>query len=371
MQATSVGFYFFAASLDMNSRSILFLFLLALYSCSGKYTPNILAIPFSQVQSPPEPEYSEMNNWAALPERQDNADRVPRCRTCKDEQATSKVDVFFIHPTLYLDTTLLSRQWNADVADEVINGKVDRSTILYQSSVFNGAGKIYAPRYRQAHLAAYYTRAKEDAKCAFDLAYGDVKRAFQFYLDHWNDGRPFILASHSQGTTHAIRLLQELFDGKPLTDQLVAAYLVGIPVYDTLFAHLRICNDSTETGCFVTWRTFAQNYFPPGYVIPKHDAVCTNPLTWRNDDTYAPYRLNKGGILKNFNRILPYLSDAKVMDGVVRINRPHFFLTPFFRYTNYHIVDYNLFYMNVRVNAQLRVRKYFERKKNRDDQSTY
>ncbi len=362
LSGSSIGFISLQTRMKMNPSLISILLLALLGSCSGKYTPNILTIPFSRELTPTEPDYKELSNWAVLPDKEDNADRVPRCKGCKDEQPNAEVDVFFIHPTLYLDTTAKSNQWNADVTDEVLNAKIDGSTILYQASVFNGAGKIYAPRYREAHLSAYYTKEKKDANQAFDLAYSDVKRSFQYYLDHWNNGRPLIIAAHSQGTTHAIRLLQEFFDGKPMTDQLVAAYLIGIPVYDTLFTHLKICNDSTDIGCFVTWRTFAQNYFPPGYVIPKHDAVCTNPLTWRNDDAYAPYRHNKGGILKNFNRIIPHISDAQVKDGVVRIDRPHFFLTPFFRYTNYHIVDYNLFYMNIRENAQLRVRKYLEQK---------
>jgi len=347
----------------MCTRYFCILFIGFLSACSSSYTPNILTIPFSEQLTPARPDYNKNENWAVLPGKNDNADRVPNCEGCKDEQATSEVDVFFIHPTLYLDTTPKSHQWNADVDDEVINKKVDESTILYQASVFNGAGKIYAPRYREAHLAAYYTSDKIKADQAFNVAYSDVKRAFEFYMEHWNNNRPLIIAAHSQGTTHAIRLLQEFFDGKPLMNQLVAAYLIGIPVYDTLYSQLKICNDSSETGCFVTWRTFAQNYFPPGYVIPKHDAVCTNPLTWRNDNEYAPYRLNKGGILKNFKHIIPHLSDAQVLDGVVRIDKPHFFLTPFFRYTNYHIVDYNLFYMNIRENAQLRAKKFLERDK--------
>ena len=53
----------------------------------------------------------------------------------------------------------------------------------------------------------------------------DVKAAFQYYLEHYNNGRPIIIASHSQGTTHAKRLLKEFFDGTALQHQLVAAYL--------------------------------------------------------------------------------------------------------------------------------------------------
>ncbi len=41
---------------------------------------------------------------------------------------------------------------------------------------------------------------------AFDLAYEDLKTAFENYLKHYNKGRPIIIASHSQGSLHALRL---------------------------------------------------------------------------------------------------------------------------------------------------------------------
>ena len=339
---------------------ILALFFLA--GCSDKYTPRLLTKSFSIDRTPAVPDYSKAENWAALPDRSDEADHVPSCAGCRDEQSTAAVDVFFIHPTLYLDTTAEDNQWNADVADAALNNKVDESTIFYQASVFNGAAKIYAPRYRQAHITVYHTQDHATADLALDLAYSDVRKAFLYYMEHWNKNRPVIIASHSQGTTHAVRLLQEFFDGKELSKQMVAAYLIGIPVYDTLFKQLQICHDSSSTGCFVTWRTFAAKYFPEGYLRPKHDAVCTNPLTWKTDSIYAPASLNKGGILKNFNRVIPGLCDAQVLDGVVRINRPHFFFSPFFKYNNYHIVDYNLFYLNIKENVQLRVKSFLEMK---------
>jgi hypothetical protein len=50
-------------------------------------------------------------------------------------------------------------------------------------------------RYRQAHLHNFFTKDKEKADKAFDLAYKDLKTAFEFYLQHWNNGRPIIIAS--------------------------------------------------------------------------------------------------------------------------------------------------------------------------------
>ena len=61
---------------------------------------------------------------------------------------------------------------------------------------------------------------------AFELAYQDVKKAFEYYLEHYNNGRPIIIASHSKGSTHTIRLLKEFFDGKQLKEKLVMAYLI-------------------------------------------------------------------------------------------------------------------------------------------------
>jgi hypothetical protein len=351
---------FFSAYDFMKPLLLLAFSVLLFTSCSDYFVPQILPEPFSADRTPAPPDYNDIRNWTALPEIADNADRVPDCAGCRDEQISAPVDVFFVHPTLYLDTNSVSNQWNASLEDEWINNKVDETTILYQASVFNGAGKIYAPRYREAHIAAYYSKKEEDSRKALDLAYTDVRDAFIYYMDHWNHGRPVIIASHSQGTTHAIRLLKEFFDGKELQKQLVAAYLIGFAVYDTSFSGIKICNDSSETGCYVTWRTFARNYFPEGYVKPERYAMCTNPLSWTADSNYVSEKFNKGGILKNFDRVIPGLSDAQVKDGVLRINKPHFFFSRFFKYNNYHIVDYNLFYMNIRENAQLRVKKFLD-----------
>jgi alpha-beta hydrolase superfamily lysophospholipase len=74
-----------------------------------------------------------------------------------------------------------------------------------------------------------WTKKLPTARPPVDLAYADVKAAFQYYLAHYNEGRPIIIAGHSQGTAHATRLLHEFFEHDPkLRRQLVAAYLIGI-----------------------------------------------------------------------------------------------------------------------------------------------
>ena len=63
-----------------------------------------------------------------------------------------------------------------------------------------------------------------------DAAYEDVRDAFRAYIETLNRGRPFYIASHSQGSMLTPRLLAEEVAGSPLMDQLVGAYLVGMTV---------------------------------------------------------------------------------------------------------------------------------------------
>ncbi len=341
-------------------RSLLFLYItitILLSGCFGRFTPPVMTVPFEN--GPPVPDYSLESSWAALPTKKDSADRVPKQSGMKDMQNDARVDVFFIHPTSYLKTTKLSTGWNADISDEEINIQTDKGSILNQASIFNGAGKVYAPRYRQAFIYSYYTSEKEKGKQAFDLAYTDVRNAFIYYLEHYNHGRPFIIASHSQGSTHAIKLLKEFVDGKELSQQLVAAYVVGMDVYDSVYTVLQPCKNADQTDCYVSWRTYAVGYYPPGYVKPKRETVCTNPLTWKTNHEYASRELNKGGVLQHFDKVIDHLCDAQVEDGVLRINKPHFRGRAFFNFKNYHIVDYNLFYFNIRENAINRTNNYF------------
>ena len=310
---------------------------------------------FQRTTVPSPPDYSNAYYWAALPTKADMADATPKGIT--DEQANAAVDVFFMYPTIYTGEKG-DDQWNAPVNDPAFNKRVDESTIQLQASAFNGAGKIYAPRYRQAHIRAYFIEDKAMSKQVFDLAYDDLKKAFQYYLDNYNQGRPIIIASHSQGTTHGIRLLKEFFDGTPLQKQLVAAYLVGIPVAKTAYETIPICETPSQTGCFCTWRTFEEGHTPRRFVSDK--IAVTNPLTWTTAEDFAPHALNKGGILKKINKIYPNLTSARVVakSGILWATKPKFFGSFLLKTKNYHIADFNFYYLNVRENAQERVKAY-------------
>ncbi|GAB3305366.1 DUF3089 domain-containing protein [Hymenobacter tenuis] len=313
---------------------------------------------YTRYPTPEAPDYRMEDNWAALPDRRDSADAVPRNTLLRDQQRDAPADVFYVHPTTYYGR----KQWNASLTDARVNHFTDVSVIRKQASAFNNTARIYAPRYRQATLFSFFDEKTDNGKEALELAYQDVKTAFRYYLDTYNHGRPIIIASHSQGTYHTTRLLREFFDNDPkLRRQLVAAYLIGFKVKAEEYKVLRPCEDSTQTGCYVGWNTVEWgNEYPP-----FAGGVAVNPLTWTRDTATAPARLNLGGVPYGFNSVDKRVVDAKVHDGLLwihpteRSGYPRFLLPgrPELRHS-FHIADYALFYYNIRQNAEARVRSY-------------
>lgn len=332
----------------------LLLLLTGLSHCAA--VPKATTYTESDIPSPPD--YSSSGHWAALPTKADAADRTPG--GLKDGQAQAAADVFYIHPTIYTKTRKGNDAWNADLGDEKLNRAVDGSAILNQASIFNAAGRVYAPRYRQAHIRVFQQRGSDVAERALDLAYADVLAAFDYYLANYHQGRPIIVAAHSQGTLHAARLLKDRFLRTKLKDQLVVAYLIGMPVPEDAFEGLDVCEDAEATNCFVSWRTFRDDYEPPAQAQEVKMAV-VNPLSWRSDEQLIPASENKGGVLYNFDKILPNLVNAQVKGNLLYVNKPKFFGDIFFNRQNYHIGDLNLFWMNVRENALQRTKAHLRK----------
>jgi len=301
-------------------------------------------------------DFSDRGNWAALPGMQSTADQTP-VPVLKNRQAEAVADVFFVHPTTYLSIF----GWNATTDDERLNRLTAKGPIRLQASAFNGCCRIFAPRYRQAGLKSFMSRSPKGHE-ALQLAYADVLDAFRYFLDHFNEGRPFIIAAHSQGSRHAERLLAEVVDVDPgLRRRLVAAYLVGWPVACNAFRHIPPCDRPDQTGCFVTWRTYtwgsskARGHWDRG-------GCCINPLSWRHDGTYAPKTLNRGGTPYTFDRLDPDLTDAQCVNGKLWVHEPdkggYISLG-----RNLHLMDYNLFYENIRENAETRLDAFLEQER--------
>jgi len=324
------------------------------FSCSDKY--HVFKNRYRFKSTNGQPDYSDLNYWAAHPWKWDPSDSVPA--PFRQEPRDSVVDVFFLHPTMYTMKIKMDKI-NADIDDEYINAKTDYSTILYQASVFNQHARVFAPRFREAHISAYFIKDTLKAGKAFDLAYEDVKKSFEYYLQHYNNGRPVIIASHSQGTTHALRLLKEFFENKPL--RLVAAYIIGIGIPKEYFTNLKICEDSVQTECLCGWRTFRRGYIPYYLKGEKGNSLITNPLTWKTDETPAPRSVNKGSILYKFNKIYSATTEARINKNVLWVNKPKFPWGFLYFTRNYHIGDINLFYSNLRENIQTRIEAYYKK----------
>ena len=306
---------------------------------------------FESMTAPPAPDYSLGQNWAALPFREDAADAVPRgVESVSDSD--KQVDVFFIHPTVYNK----GNTWNADVGDAAINRLVDKKPIKYQASAWNGSCRVYAPRYRQANLRAFYTD-KPDGGKALDLAYEDVKKAFQYYLDHYNNGRPIVIASHSQGSRHARRLMADFFDKTPLRNKLVCAYIIGFPSFEKSYTNIKACKDETQTGCIVGWASYRASYEPPGMDQFYGDAICINPVTWRADTLCSNISDHKGMVLFKFSKLIPNKATAEVHKNIlwVKIDSP---LAK--KFNNLHIADINLFWRDIREDVKKRIGYYWK-----------
>lgn len=318
---------------------------------------------FNRTPKPPAPDYTKSKYWAALPERHDSADFQLKEYGVVDNQKLAKADVFFIPPTNYV----VGKTWNISVDDSVGNAETDNIGCRLLASAYNGSCKVYVPRYRTAIFYSYIAPGR-NARKAFALAYTDVKSAFLYYMKHYNKGRPIVIAGHSQGTDYAVTLLKEFFDKDTVFKrQLVAAYLIGRPVYDTTFKLLKPMESPEETGGFVTWNSvsYHTNTF---YTDPVGKIIGINPLSWKRDTVYVPETFNKGGLPFTASAIDTFVVDAKIAkSGFLWVHPPKKSLDdyPGINGFYFHKDDYAFYYMNIRENVALRVKQYLLKQKSK------
>ena len=350
---------------------------------------------FDPAQQGPAPDYASAEAWLARPETQDLTDYVPaqidRALAQSDPaqlpgvaadaaDAAKPVDVFFVHPTTYLR----GEGWTDPLRTGTSTEENTRWVMVNQASAYNGCCNVYAPRYRQTSVYAFFQQDNaETGKAALDFAYQDVARAFDHFVSQISQGRPFILAGHSQGTIHLRRLLRERISGTPLAQRMVAAYLIGGGVNLQELAampDLHACRSATDLGCVVHWATYGPGAravdFEPGTTT-----LCTNPLTWTVNEEPAPASANLGAVVPSGSFNVAFWGEdraegvqfqplaapltahtgAQCQDGALIADDQAG--SPFAMYAgpdadNYHGLDYALFYMNIRENARARVNAY-------------
>lgn len=317
----------------------------------------------------PADSYTRRGMWLARPDLPGN----PALWLPQGFKAVAKprAAVFAIHPTSYLDRS----RWNAPLDNREAN---DRAALFLrgQASAFNGAGLIWAPRYRQATFGAFLTTSA-DVQKALDLAYRDVAAAFEQFLAQAGD-RPIILSGHSQGALHLTRLLRDRIAGRPIAPRIVAAYVVGWPISRTADLPrmgLPECTRANQTGCILSWQSFAEPA-DPALILDSFDAtngftgaarantpmVCTNPITG-TPDASAPASANLGTLVPSADFSTAALETGTVGArcagrGILLIGDPpaslgdSAYVLPG---NNFHVFDYSLFWANIRADAARRL----------------
>lgn len=319
---------------------------------------------FVAERAPAAPDYSRDAAWAALPSTPDLADFAAPGET--DGQAAAEVDLFFVYPTTYYKDA----GWNAPLDDPDANRIMEYGVLRGQASAYNACCRIYAPRYRQATLAAFFDDSGNGDQ-ALALAYGDVLTAFRSFLERIGPDAPFVLAGHSQGSAHLQKLISEEVSGTPLRERMIAAFPVGFgwkrADLDAL-GDIPVCADASQTGCVVTWNAVGPKAQAFGDIS---DNLCVNPLNWKADDSIAPHESNAGALALGgmddtaVPKLIPGVADARCTEGrllVSALRSDQFNRQPIsFGEDNYHVMDYALFYMNLRRNAFDRVGTWIKR----------
>lgn len=326
-------------------------------------------VTFAEAPKVDGPDYASLASWQAHPDKPGN----PALWTPENYAAAPfpGVAVFYVTPTAYLKRD----RWNMPFDDAATNARLDLF-VRSQASVFNGIGAIYAPYYRQAAFGAFLTE-KSDAARAIDLATADVLRAFDAFIARVPPQQPLILAAHSQGSLHLMRLLQDRVAGTPLANRVVAAYVVGWPISmtaDLPVLGLPPCALPGDTRCILSWQSFAAPADPstireiweatPGLTrFPRRGSniLCTNPLTGGAAEPAALPERNLGALVPNEDYsggtlVAKTIGAACIAGGTLDIGPPpEGFGDYILPGNNYHVYDYALFWASLRADAEARV----------------
>ncbi len=288
------------------------------------------------------------------------------------ESADSRFAVFFVHPTSFTD----NRQWNATLDDEQ-SQLYARIMVRGMASAFNRADEIWAPRYRQATFGAFLSDG-EDAQQAIDAAYQDVAAAFDYFVSGINADMPIVLAGHSQGSLHILRLMREKIAGTELQDRLAMAYPIGWPIsveHDLPALPLPACATPDQAGCLLSYSSFAEppdpdmmlNHYAEsagfdGEIRGDSPILCVNPITGTvggsaqeasNQGTLVPDEDLSGGVL--VPQAVPARCDAQ---GLLLIGNPPEMGSYVLPFNNYHVYDIPLFWRNLQLDVVRRMQAW-------------
>lgn len=317
--------------------------------------------PFQIATPPPPPEYAARGAWILWPDR----------------GGDGAADIFYVHSTTFYS----DEGWNAPVTDPEADEALRRIAAPNEAGPFAGLGPIYGPRYRQATLFAFFTH-KFDGVAARQLAYGDVRRAFEHFLAATDGKRPIILVGYGQGGLHVQGILQEFFQDEALRLRLAAAYVIGqatpLPLFDGALARTPPCEKPTDFRCVISYTDFEHQFdeemertrerslvwSPDGELVPTGGAplLCINPITWTATPDYAEPDGNLGAASATglrFGATPPAVTKAvgaQCVNGVLQVDSP---VQEYLRRDNWfgakwRAQHFNLFYFDLAEDARRR-----------------
>ena len=303
-------------------------------------------------------DYGDPAHWLAIPAK-----------------AAMRVDVFYVYPTAYSRETPDSPLFST--IDDAHMAAGARSAFSRQATAFAPVANIYAPFYRQIDAKTQLALDQDDQEANIrQVPAVDVTAAFDYYLKHWNHGRPFILVSHSQGSAAVRVLLSDYMSSHPrIYARMVAAYVVGqsiTPEYLAASPHLKYATGADDTGVIASWNTEAPVLAAPNPVT-EPGGIAIDPITWRRDGTVAQAFQSLGAIELNASTGTPILGedgqpkrivglcDARVdvARGVVVCSTvdPADYVSGF-PLGVYHTFDIPFYYFDIRANAANRIEHF-------------
>jgi hypothetical protein len=203
----------------------------------------------------------------------------------------------------------------------------------------------------------------------YQIGYNDVKTAFNYYLTNLNNGRPFIIAGHSQGSTALVSLMRDLFNNPDLQKQLVAAYLIGYSITPEDFQNypwMKPATSADDTGVIISYNSQTPDATDSPVLLPG--AFCINPLNWQTDETKAHKSMNLGAVFFDGTNISKEVSNyagtqIDTKSGALTTILPEELDIKGFPDGVYHVYDYSLWYRNLQTNVAIRCENYLKKNK--------
>ena len=307
-------------------------------------------------------DYSQAKNWLDVPAALVK-DGVINGTATADLKA---VDVFYIYPTV---TGFRPETEVCELTDTMMISGAQMVRQI-QTAVFDESCNVFMPYYRQISMP----KPGSDYRAIIDyVSKFDATDALDYYLNNLNQGRPFILAGHSQGASVLIALLENYMTNHPeALSRMVAAYPIGFAVTKEWLAKtgLKFAEGATDTGVIVSWNTEGPANLKENNMTLAPGGISINPINWKRDDTPASVKENLGSLTVEGKLVTPGIADARVdtVRGSVVVTTvdAKLYAIPadgaqMFGPESYHLHDYGFFFNNIKQNVADRIAAYMKK----------